>query len=288
MEADADEDEEVGVSVEAIEERDLSGGGAGGAAPSRVNHVGFGKVFGGVFIGLVAEVVGDFWLILVGLFGIRETVSLMKVGELDLMMTCPVTTSRSTADPPREESLEERRDDSASTSLTLFDCGIGPSSGKVSITSSLSRSVTRADILGRAVDKDDDLSPLTEVGAEEATGVVAVEVVVVEVMGAVEEKNLSLALIASKGGFWERLSFGCTGGDAAKNRSFALRVEAGDLGGGAAEAEGEEYRGILEVAAVGEGDTTGAAIAAFLLCSATRFSTWPATYSHLRPSEDIS
>ena len=48
----------------------------------------------------------------------RETVSLMKVGELDLMITCPVTTSRSTADPPREESLEERRDDSASIFLT--------------------------------------------------------------------------------------------------------------------------------------------------------------------------
>ena len=59
----------------------------------------------------------------------RETVSLMKVGELDLMITCPVTTSRSTAEPPREESLEERRDDSASTLLTSFARGTGSSSG---------------------------------------------------------------------------------------------------------------------------------------------------------------
>ena len=127
------------------------------------------------------------------------------------------------------------------------------------------------------------MSPLTEEGAEEATGVVATTVVVVEVIGAVEEKNLSLALIDDGGGFWEELSFGWAGGDAAKNRSLALTVEAEDLGDG----EEDEMRGILEARA-GEGDTTGAAIAAFLLCSATRFSTWPATYSHLRPSEDIS
>ena len=123
---------------------------------------------------------------------------------------------------------------------------------------------------------------MTEEGAEEATGVVATTVVAEEVIGAVEEKNLSLALIDG-GGFWEEeLSFGWAGGDAAKNRSFALTVEAEAFGDG----EEDEMRGILGASA-GEGDT-GAAIAAFLLCSATRFSTWPATYSHLRPSEDIS
>ena len=138
----------------------------------------------------------------------RETVSLMKVGELDLIMTWPVTTSRSTADPPREESLEERRDDSASISLTSTVCGIGSSSGKVSITSSLPRSVTRADIFGRGWPLlYNDLSPLTEVDAEDSTGVVATTVVVVEVTGAVEVKNLSLALIVGDG-FGEELSFG--------------------------------------------------------------------------------
>ena len=151
------------------------------------------------------------------------------------------------------------------------------------MTSSLSRSVTRADIFGRALDAEEDLTPFREVGAVDSTGVVPETVVVVEVMGAVEEKNLSLALIAGEGSFWERLSFGCAGGDAAKNRSFALRLEAEDLGGAG---DGDDKRGIFD-AAVGEVDT-GAAIAAFLLCSATRFSTWPATYSHRRPSEDIS
>ena len=149
------------------------------------------------------------------------------------------------------------------------------------MTSSLSRSVTRADIFGRALDAEEDLTPFTEVGAVDSTGVVPETVVVEEVMGAVEEKNLSLALIAGEGSFWERLSFGCAGGDAAKNLSFALRLEAEDLGGA-----GDDKRGIFDAAA-GEVDT-GAAIAAFLLCSATRFSTWPATYSHRRPSEDIS
>ena len=138
------------------------------------------------------------------------------------------------------------------------------------MTSSLSRSVTLADIFGRALDADEDLTPFTEVGAVDSTGVVPETVVVVEVMGAVEEKNLSLALIADDGSFWERLSFGCAGGDAAKNRSFALRLEAEDFDG-VGDGDADDRRGIFDATA-GEFDT-GAAIAAFLLCSATRFST---------------
>lgn len=289
----ADEDD-----VEPEDSEDLSGGSAG-ADVSKLNHDGFGIVLGGVLTGLGVLLTvppgdgfgrvfgGDFWPL-----GMMETVSLMKVGELDWRMTCPVTTSRSAAEPPREESLEESRDESPSASPTLpfdgkisadkssstgrrcFMGGLEFSSGRVSITSSSSMSVTRVVIfVAVALGTRSDL-PFTE-----KDDVVVVVTVVVEVSGEVEVKKRSLALILDDG---RGENLGCTGGEAAKKRSFALTLQVG-LGGVVVVASvGDDCgRGMREDVAVCVTFcvtvVTGAAMTAFLWCSACRFSTCPDT-----------